>query len=84
MGVSGWTGASIEKGALGDFITAAKAGTIPRGSMLTMEIGDRFSRLKTMKTYTKVCEIIKAGVDVVTLEAGGGVKSFRAVRVVRG
>jgi DNA invertase Pin-like site-specific DNA recombinase len=70
LGVSGWTGENIEKGALGDFIAAVKAGKIPKGSALIVENWDRFSRLKPMDAYTKLGEIIKAGVDVVTLEDG--------------
>ena len=70
LGVSGWTGENIEKGALGDFIAALKAGKIPKGSVLIVENWDRFSRLKPMDAYTKLGEIIKAGVDVVTLEDG--------------
>ena len=70
LGVSGWTGENIEKGALGDFIAAVKAGKIPKGSALIVENWDRFSRLKPMDAYTKLGEIIKRGVDVVTLEDG--------------
>ena len=70
LGVSGWTGENIEKGALGDFIAALKAGKIPKGSVLIVENWDRFSRLMPMDAYTKLGEIIKAGVDVVTLEDG--------------
>ena len=70
LGVSGWTGKNIEKGALGDFIAAVKAGKIPKGSCLLVENWDRFSRLKPMEAYTKVGEIIKAGVDMITLEDG--------------
>jgi DNA invertase Pin-like site-specific DNA recombinase len=70
LGVSGWTGENIEKGALGDFIAALAAGKIPKGSVLIVENWDRFSRLKPMDAYTKLGDIIKAGVDVVTLEDG--------------
>ena len=37
LGVSGWTGENIEKGALDDFIAALKAGKIPKGSVLIVE-----------------------------------------------
>src|SRR5690348_15507597 len=70
LGVSGWTGKNIEKGALGDFIAAVKAGKIPKGSVLVVENLDRFSRLKPRKAYAKLAEIIENGVDVVTLEDG--------------
>jgi DNA invertase Pin-like site-specific DNA recombinase len=70
LGVSGWTGANFDKGALGDFIAAVKAGKIPKGSVLIVENWDRFSRLKPMEAYNKVGEIVKAGVDVVTLQDG--------------
>ena len=70
LGVSGWTGENIEKGALGVFIAALKAGKIPKGSVLIVENWDRFSRLEPLEAYTKLGEIIKLGVDVVTLEDG--------------
>jgi hypothetical protein len=70
LGMSGWKGKNIEKGALGDFIFAAKAGKIPKGSVLVVENFDRFSRLKPRKVYEKVAEVIEAGVDIVTLEDG--------------
>lgn len=70
LGVSGWTGKNIEKGALGDFIAAVKAGKVPKGSVLVLENLDRFSRLKPRKAYDKLAEIIENGVDVVTLEDG--------------
>ena len=70
MAVSGWTGENFEKGALGVFIAALKVGKIPKGSVLIVENGDRFSRLEPLEAYTKLGEIVKAGVDVVTLEDG--------------
>jgi DNA invertase Pin-like site-specific DNA recombinase len=70
LGVSGWTGENMERGALGDFLHALKAGKIEKGSVLIVENFDRFSRLKPLTAYNKLGEIIKAGVDVVTLEDG--------------
>jgi len=70
LGVSGWTGENIEKGAMGDFIAAVEAGKIPKGSVLIVENWDRFSRLQPMEARTTLGKIIKAGVDVVTLEDG--------------
>src|ERR1035437_4866042 len=60
----------MERGALGDFLHALKAGKIEKGSVLIVENFDRFSRLKPLTAYNKLGEIIKAGVDVVTLEDG--------------
>jgi DNA invertase Pin-like site-specific DNA recombinase len=70
LGVSGWTGKNMERGALGDFLEAVKAGKIPKGSILIVENFDRFSRLKPRVAYNKLAEIIELGVDVVTLEDG--------------
>src|ERR1035437_6470403 len=70
LAVSGWTGENFEKGALGVFIAALKVGKIPKGSVLIVENWDRFSRLEPLEAYTKLGEIVKAGVDVVTLEDG--------------
>ncbi len=70
LGVSGWTGKNIERGALGDFLDAVKAGKIPKGSVLIVEDFDRFSRLKPRVAYNTLAEIIEQGVDVVTLEDG--------------
>jgi len=70
LGVSGWTGKNIERGRLGDFIAAVKAGKIEKGAVLIVENLDRFSRLKPLEAYAKLGEIIKAGVSVVTLEDG--------------
>jgi DNA invertase Pin-like site-specific DNA recombinase len=70
LGVSGWTGKNIERGALGAFLHAVKAGKIPKGSVLVVENFDRFSRLKPRVAYNKLAEVIEQGVDVVTLEDG--------------
>jgi DNA invertase Pin-like site-specific DNA recombinase len=70
LGVSGWTGKNMERGALGDFLEAVKIGKIPKGSVLIVENFDRFSRLKPRVAYNKLAEIIELGVDVVTLEDG--------------
>lgn len=68
LGVSGWTGENMEKGALGDFLHAVKLGKVPKGSVLVVENLDRFSRLPPRTAYNKLAEIIELGVDVVTLE----------------
>lgn len=70
LGVSGYTGDNIQKGALGDFIAALADGKIPKGSVLILENWDRFSRLEPMEARTTLGKIIKGGVDVVTLEDG--------------
>jgi len=57
LGVSGWTGKNIERGALGDFLIAVKAGKIPTGSVLIVENFDRFSRLKPRVAYAKLGEM---------------------------
>jgi DNA invertase Pin-like site-specific DNA recombinase len=70
LGISAFKGANLDKdkGDLGRFIHLAKQGRIPKGSILMLENLDRFSRQKTRKAYRVFCELVEAGVKVLTLD----------------
>ncbi|MGY3610082.1 MULTISPECIES: recombinase family protein [unclassified Bradyrhizobium] len=70
-GVSGFTGANLETGALGVFLERVKDGTIPRGSWLLVENLDRISRQAARKAVRTIEDIVEAGVTVVDLSDGG-------------
>lgn len=62
IGVSGFTGANRERGALGRFLGMVRNGKIPRGSHLIVESLDRLSRDKVMKAFRVFSDILEAGI----------------------
>ena len=70
LGVSGYTGENFESGALAKFVEDVKRGRVKQGSVLLVENWDRFSRLEALEAYNKLGEILKLGVEVVTLSDG--------------
>ncbi len=52
LGVSAFSGANFESGALGKFITAIDEGRVARGSYLLVESLDRLSRLPVPLRFT--------------------------------
>src|SRR5438445_10301371 len=63
IGVSAWSGANVgPEGALGRFLTAAKEGKIPAGSVLLVESLDRISRQQVRKSLGLFLSIIDAGI----------------------
>ena len=72
LAVSGFRGANLDpdKGDLGKFVALAKQkeSPIPPNSILALENLDRFSRLPPRKAYTIFCELVEAGVSVLTLD----------------
>lgn len=70
-GVSGFTGANRETGALGVFLERIKDGTIPSGSWLLVENLDRISRQVARKAVRTIDDIVSEGVTVVDLSDGG-------------
>jgi DNA invertase Pin-like site-specific DNA recombinase len=70
LGVSAFKGANLDeqKGDLGQFVTLAKEGQIPKGSILMLENLDRFSRMPPRKAYRVFCELVEAGVRVLVLD----------------
>lgn len=67
LGVSAFHGSHIKKGALGPFLTAIKAGAVPRGSYLLIENFDRLSRQEPLDAQDIVRSILKEGINLVTL-----------------
>ena len=70
LGVSAFRGKNLDpsKGDLGKFIALAQEGKIEAGSILMLENLDRFSRQPTRKAYRVFCELVEAGVKVLTLD----------------
>jgi DNA invertase Pin-like site-specific DNA recombinase len=66
-GVSGFRGANVRKGALGQFLRAVDDGDVPQGSYLLVESLDRVSRQNPWDALPVFQQIINAGVVVVTL-----------------
>jgi DNA invertase Pin-like site-specific DNA recombinase len=65
-GVSAFRGGNATGGQLAAFIELVKAGRIPRGSVLIVENTDRLSRLPPDEATRIICDIVKAGIDIVT------------------
>src|SRR5262245_59654609 len=70
-GVSGFTGANKETGALGVFLECVRDGTVPPGSWLLVESLDRISRQVARKAVRTIEDIVEGGVTVVDLSDGG-------------
>ncbi|MGY3486107.1 DNA invertase Pin-like site-specific DNA recombinase [Bradyrhizobium sp. USDA 4011] len=71
-GVSAYTGANRDVGALGEFLNAVQDGTVPKGSWLLVENLDRLSREPAFDASYTMQGIIRAGVTVVDLSDNGG------------
>jgi DNA invertase Pin-like site-specific DNA recombinase len=71
-GVSAYTGANKDVGALGEFLKAVEEGTVPKGSWLLVENLDRLSREPAFDASYTMQGIIRAGVAVVDLSDNGG------------
>jgi len=67
LGVSGYSGANAEAGALAGFLKAIKDGTVQPGSMLLVENIDRISRQEPLEAFDIIRAIIQAGVSITTL-----------------
>ncbi|WP_051677613.1 recombinase family protein [Bradyrhizobium sp. URHD0069] len=68
MGVSGFKGANVQRGALGLFRRGVEDGLIVPGSYLLVEDFDRLSRMDPWEAMGVFSEIINSGVTVVTLK----------------
>jgi DNA invertase Pin-like site-specific DNA recombinase len=70
LGVSAFKGRNLdrERGDLGKFLALAQDGKIERGSILMLENLDRFSRQPPRKAYRAFCDLVEAGVRVLTLD----------------
>ncbi|HEV2897396.1 MAG TPA: recombinase family protein [Pseudaminobacter sp.] len=67
IGVSAFKGANIASGSLGRFLQLVKTNVIPKGSYLLVESLDRISRQEIMESITVFLDIIKSGINIVTL-----------------
>jgi DNA invertase Pin-like site-specific DNA recombinase len=67
LGISGYKGDNVKKGALGRFLEAIQMGLIQKGSLLIVESLDRLSRAAVIDQLTIFTQIIKAGISIVTL-----------------
>ncbi|MDN2578728.1 recombinase family protein [Aquibium sp. ELW1220] len=67
IGVSAFTGANRSSGALGRFLELTTDGRIASGSYLLVESLDRISRQKIMESVPLFMEIIRRGINIVTL-----------------
>jgi DNA invertase Pin-like site-specific DNA recombinase len=67
IGISAYKGANAREGALGQFLTAVKAGSIAKGSYLIVESLDRLSREEILPAHTLFLSIVQAGINLVTL-----------------
>lgn len=70
LGYSAFDRSNIEKGALGGFLDAVKAGKIEPGSYLLVESLDRLSRDQLIDALTVFLDIIRRGIVIVTLTDG--------------
>jgi len=68
LGVSAFHGLNAKKGELGVFLTAVKEGRIPVGAYLLIENLDRLSRLTPFEAFDIFSNIIKGGINIVTLD----------------
>jgi DNA invertase Pin-like site-specific DNA recombinase len=66
-GVSAYRGKNLAQGGLGRFLDAVKTGKVAPGSVLIVESLDRLSRNTLTAQMMLLLDIIRAGVEVVTL-----------------
>ena len=66
-GLSAYHGTHKAKGQLGHFLQLVEAGKIPKDSYLLVENLDRLSRQTPMEALVQFCNIIRAGIKIVTL-----------------
>lgn len=67
-GVSGYRGLNLHTGNLGLFRRLVEEGRVPPGSVLLIENWDRLGRLPAIDALTVLRDIVRHGVDVVTLQ----------------
>ncbi len=69
LGISGFSGKHLESG-FGLLLAAIENGSIQPGDVILIEAMDRIGRLEPMEMLPIVSRIVKAGVDIVTLDGG--------------
>lgn len=70
LGVSAYHGANSSTGALSSFLQMVKDGRVERGSYLIVESLDRISRETVIDAASRLIELMRAGIIVVTLSDG--------------
>ena len=65
--LSGFTGANLTKGNLGELLKLMEDGTIPDGSVLLVESLDRLSRLDAYYAFALLQKILSYGITIITL-----------------
>jgi DNA invertase Pin-like site-specific DNA recombinase len=83
-GVSAYTGANRDVGALGAFLEAVREGRVPQGSWLLVENLDRLSREPAWDASYTMQGIIRAGVTVVDLSDNGRQYNMETLRSQEG
>ena len=68
LGVSAFRGHNRSEGALGEFLKAIETGRVAPGSVLLVESLDRLSREAVGVAFSQLQDILRRGVDVVTLQ----------------
>ena len=66
-GISSFRGRHAEEGELGIFLKMVKAKEVRPGSILLIERLDRFSREQPLTALLRLDEIVRAGIEIVTL-----------------
>ena len=75
LGVSGFDGSNVEKGALGAFLKAVDTGRVRKGSYLLIENLDRLSRQDIEKSMYLLLGILKKGINIITLSGERVIKA---------
>ncbi|MEH6471012.1 MAG: recombinase family protein [Halopseudomonas sp.] len=70
LGVSAFSGANVDQGALGGFLVAIEQGAVKEGSYLLIESLDRISRQKVASALELFLGILRKGIIIVTLSDG--------------
>jgi len=70
LGVSGFKGANLKSGALGQFKEQVRKGVVPKDSWLLIEAWDRFSRMHPKDALREMLELLSLGITIVTLIDG--------------
>lgn len=70
LGLSAYRGKHKRRGNLGTFLALVEEGKVQPGSVLIVESLDRLSRERVLDAQTQFLQIVKAGVEIVTLMDG--------------
>ncbi|WP_245269966.1 recombinase family protein [Nitrobacter hamburgensis] len=70
LGISAYTGTNRTTGALRSFLDLVESGKIPKGSILLVESLDRLSREAVIDAASRLFDLIRSGITIVTLVDG--------------